>query len=430
MVEYREVKHMKRHAGTMWALGVLVILAVLALVSPSGAADTIKMGIMYSLTGPGAVLGKLQEEGAKLAIKDINDAGGVDVGGKKMLIEAIFRDDETKPEVAIGRLKEMVKDQGAVAVVGGTFGHVSMAVNNEAKKTKVFFMATNGVPDDFFKKDVKAPTAVCNVAGAGDAGRAAAAYMAEKMKAKKVVCFMPDYAIGKATLAGFEVAIKRYPDVKYEVIWHPVNSPDLTPFLIKAAEAKPDVVFMGSWGGDAVNALKQAKELGLSKKGKIFHFWLVNVFATGIPPDAMEGVWSQMFWYHDMRGFKDEAVVKASQEFTDKYVKAYKNPPDPYAMTAYFGVKEVARAIQLAKSTDPLKVYEALMANPDWTGVKGPATWRKDGRPMYKYFTWIVEGKGAGARKSDRYDASYDYAKIIDVYEGTAFAPTLEEEGY
>jgi branched-chain amino acid transport system substrate-binding protein len=421
---------MTNRNGILWGLGLVMALTILVPVAPVEAADTVKIGIMYSLTGPGAVLGKLQEEGAKLAIKDINDAGGVDIGGKKMLLEAIYRDDETKPEVAIGRLKEMVKDQGAVAVVGGTFGHVSMAVNNEAKKTKVFYMATNGVPDDFFKKDVKAATSVCNVAGGGDAGRAAASYMAEKMKAKKVVCFMPDYAIGKATLAGFEAGIKKYPDVKYEIVWHPVNSPDLTPFLIKAAEANPDVVFLGSWGGDAVNALKQAKELGLSKKAKIFHFWLVNVFATGIPPEAMDGVWAQMFWYHDMRGFKDEAVVKASQEFTDKYMKQYKNPPDPYAMTAYFGVKETARAMQLAKSTEPDKVYQALMANPDWTSVKGPAKWRIDGRPMYKYFTWIVEGKGPGARSGDRYDPSYDYAKIIDVFEGESFAPTLKEEGY
>lgn len=421
---------MKTRNGIIWGLGLVMALTVLVPAAPAEAADTVKVGIMYSLTGPGAVLGKLQEEGAKLAIKDINDAGGVDIGGKKMLLEGIYRDDETKPEVAIGRLKEMVKDQGAVAVVGGTFGHVSMAVNNEAKKTKVFYMATNGVPDDFFKKGVKAPTSVCNVAGGGDAGRAAAAYMAEKMKAKKVVCFMPDYAIGKATLAGFEAAIKKYPDVKYEIIWHPVNSPDLTPFLIKAAEANPDVVFLGSWGGDAVNALKQAKELGLTKKAKVFHFWLVNVFATGIPPEAMDGVWAQMFWYHDMQGFKDEAVVKASKEFTDKYVKQYKNPPDPYAMTAYFGVKETARAMQLAKSTDPEKIYQALMAHPDWTSVKGPAKWRMDGRPMYKYFTWIVEGKAAGSRSGDRYDPSYDYAKIIDVFEGESFAPTLKEEGY
>jgi len=44
-------------------------------------------------------------------------------------------------------------------------------------------------------------------------------------------------------------------------------------------------------------------------------------------------------------------------------------------------------------------MYEALMANSVWTGAKGEAKWRKGGRCMYKYFDWIVEGKGADERK-------------------------------
>jgi len=44
----------------------------------------------------------------------------------------------------------------------------------------------------------------------------------------------------------------------------------------------------------------------------------------------------------------------------------------------------------------------SLMANPDFTSVKGPATWRVDGRPRYKYNAWIVEGKGPKDRKDPK----------------------------
>ena len=82
--------------------------------------------------------------------------------------------------------------------------------------------------------------------------------------------------------------------------------------------------------------------------------------------------------------------------------------------------------MELSNSTDPRKMYEALMAKPDFKSAKGPAKWRIDGRPQYKYNSWIVEGKGPAVRKHPK----WDYAKIIDVYAGDAFLPTVKELGW
>jgi branched-chain amino acid transport system substrate-binding protein len=394
------------------------------------AADTVKIGVIFSLTGPGSVIGTGQMDAAKLAIEEINGAGGVKIGKNMMKMEGLFRDDETKPEVAVREVKDMVRGEGVSAIVGGTFGNISMALNNESKMEKFFYTATNGVPEPFFKKDVKSPTACCIVAAAEWAGRGAAAYMVDKMKAQKIACLMPDYSIGKGTMGGFEAVSKQRPGVQYEVIWHPVGAPDMTPYLIKAMQYGPDFLFLGSWGDDAVTVLKQAYEMGVGKKTKIFHFWLMDSFATGIPAEAIQGVYGQMFWYHDMRGFQDQAVVKASEEFTAKYTAKYKIPPGPYDMTSYYAVREIARAMEMAGSTDPSKMYAALMAHPEWNGAKGPGKWREDGVCVYNYSTWIVEGKGPEDRKADRYPAKFDFAKIVDVYAGHAFVPTLQELGY
>ena len=410
------------------AVAIMAFGLCLTLTTVAVAADTVKLGVMYSLTGPGSVLGVLQMEGAKLAVKEINDAGGVTIGGKKMKLEGIYRDDETNPQVAIRRLKEMAHDQGVQALVGGTFGHVSMALNGESRKTKVFLMTTNGVPEKFFMKGQKSATALNIMATSESAGRGAAAYIAGPMSAKKVACFMPDYVIGKTTFKGYEAVMAGNGSITSEAFWVPVKTADMTPYLIKVKEYAPDVLFMGSWGGDAINALKAANEMGLSKKLKIFHFWLANVFAVGIPAEAMEGIWSQMFWYWNMAGFKDAEVVIATKAFSDKYIAAYGNPPDPYAMAAYAGVIETARAMNLSGSTGPAKMYASLMAKPDWAGPKGPAIWRKDGRPMYKYATYIVEGKGPAQRSGQH--SKYDYAKIVDAYAGKAFLPPLKELGY
>ena len=76
------------------------------------AADTIKIGVLYSMTGAGSVLGPKQAEAAQMAFDEANAGGGVNVGGKKMKIEVVQRDDETKPAVAISRATEMVRTGG------------------------------------------------------------------------------------------------------------------------------------------------------------------------------------------------------------------------------------------------------------------------------------------------------------------------------
>ena len=389
------------------------------------AEETIKLGIMYAMTGKGSALGTKQMDSAKLAIKEINAAGGADFGGKRVMIDAIYQDTETKPDVAVRKMKSMIKDNGITALVGGTFAHVSLAMNAQTKRTPIIFNATNGVPEVMFLKKEKGPYSMSMIPPSESIGSGAAAYVADVMKLKNVVVMLPDYAYGHGALRGIQNVFNKMPHVKYTTIMTPVGTADMTPYLIKAMEAKPDIVMMGQWGNDAINILKQAYEMGLSKKTKIFFNWIVNVFATGIPPEALKDVMCQMFWYFDMTGFEDAEVVKLSNEFTARYMAEYGEPPDPYGLSAYMGVKEVIRGMELAKSSDPEKAYNALMANPKWTGPKGPGTWMIDGNPRYKFSSFIAMGLGADERKT-----KWDYVKVISYYGGKYFQRTPEELGW
>jgi branched-chain amino acid transport system substrate-binding protein len=408
------------------SLGMIFLLQTL----PAVAQDAIKIGVMYSLTGPAANIAKLQKNATELAIKEINDAGGVKLGDKKAKLEAVFCDDQSKGEIASSLFEDLVKKQKVTAVVGGTLAHIPQALNIAAKTDPALLIATCLVPDAFFRKDVKAPTALAMLGGASDVGRTGASYVAEKMKPKKVACFMPAYAFGNAVVAGFESVMKNHPDITYKIFWHPLGSGDIKRDLVAVKDFKPDVIAIGSFGRDAVNAVTQASAMGLTKDAKIFHFWFLDSFAAAIPPDALKGIRAQMFWYHDMTGFKDEGILKDSNEFSARYMKAYGEPPDPFCVPAYFSVKEVARAIESAQSTDPAKMYQALMANPVWTGAKGAAKWREDGRCIYKYVDFIVEGKGPDERKSGTPEGKYDFGKVVDAFSGEEFAPALKDLGY
>ena len=164
---------------------------------------------------------------------------------------------------------------------------------------------------------------------------------------------------------------------------------------------------------------------GLGKKTKLWFNWMTNVFGSGVPAEALDGVYSLMSWYWNLEGLKDQTIVKAGKDFVDKYQKAYGEPPDPYAGMAYVGVLELLRGIEAAQSIDPLAVAKAIMQKPQFNSMKGSGTWREDHQPLFKYGAFVVQGKGAKDRKN-----KWDLVKVIDAYTGTEYLPALKDEGY
>jgi hypothetical protein len=94
-------------------------------------------------------------------------------------------------------------------------------------------------------------------------------------------------------------------------------------------------------------------------------------------------------------------------------------------MYTYIAMMETLRGVQTSNSTDPAKVYKAIMDKPEFMGPKGPAKWRVDGRPGYKYAYFILDGKGSKARKD-----KHDIAKIVEAYTGPELCLSLKEMGY
>ena len=118
-------------------------------------------------------------------------------------------------------------------------------------------------------------------------------------------------------------------------------------------------------------------------------------------------------------------MSKLTEDFVKKYEARFGAPPDPYIMTAYFGSKEIIRAIEASGSTEPDKMYAALMKNPNFLTAKGPAAWRVDGRPRYKYNAWIISGLPADKRTSKNH-----WGRIIDSHSGDAFLPDVKSLGW
>ena len=126
---------------TMFALALIVFSffsgPLFVSSAPAAPPEKVKMGLMFGLTGAASPIGPVQLDGAKLAVKEINAAGGVKFGAKKVPIELYIKDDESKPDIAIRRYREMVDENKVDVIVGQTFAPISAALNKEVKKSGV-----------------------------------------------------------------------------------------------------------------------------------------------------------------------------------------------------------------------------------------------------------------------------------------------------
>lgn len=409
----------------VFVIGLFVLGSICLTGSVASAQDKIRVGLMFGLTGAASPIGPPQLDGAKLAIKEINASGGVKLAGKKIRIESYVKDDESKPDVAIRRFRELVDENKANVIVGQTFAPISAALNKEVKKTPIAYFPVNVVAVTMFEKNEMAETTFAIHGSAYSIGYAGASYIVDKLGYKNIVFFGPAYAFGRDQWAGAKDALEQR-KIKAEYVESPVGTSDYTSYLLKIKEKKPDIVMLAHWGVDAINVLKQTYEVGLKKESKIWFNWMTNAFGSGVPAEALDGVYSLMSWYYDMKGFEDAAIVKASDTFTKKFEKEYKYPPDPYSAMAYEGVMEAVRGIELAQSLDGKAISKALMANPTFDSMKGKGTWRADHQPIFKYGAYVTIGKGAKERKN----AKWDLVKIVGAYTGEDYLPNLKTLGY
>jgi len=179
--------------------------------------DQIKIGLMFGLTGPASPIGPVQMKGAQMAIKEINDAGGVTFRGKKIPVVAVVKDDETKGDVAVRRFKELRDEDKVHALVGSTFAGIAKALNTQMKQLPMAYVSGCVAPMDMFEKGELAPTTFGIHGTAYSIGYSGAAYIATQLKLKKVYFLAPAYSFGQDQFKGAKDAFDKYGvEVQYD----------------------------------------------------------------------------------------------------------------------------------------------------------------------------------------------------------------------
>src|ERR1043165_2248343 len=243
---------------------VLAALGVLAAGAAAAQQPPIKIGVLYPLTGGGAVYGVPAMAGHQLAIEELNAKGGI--MGRK--VESIERDDKLNPAAASSTMKELITKDKVDIVLGGLASSVGLAMSEVSKQEKVVYIST--IPKTIQMTTDKLHKYVFRTAANTDQEGDTMALLAGKNKLAKICHLQLDYAYGNDLEAGILKALPKYaPDAKIVLTLKPkLGATDFNPFIPQVMSAGCDGVLSGLWGPHFVSWVKQAAPLGFFNKIK------------------------------------------------------------------------------------------------------------------------------------------------------------------
>jgi len=339
---------------------------VASMVALSGLAmaqeQVVKIGHVAPISGAIAHLGKDNENGARLAVEELN-AKGISIGGKKIKFELLAEDDAADPKQGTAAAQKLVD-----AKVSGVVGHLNSGTTIPASK----IYSDAGIPQvspsatntKYTRQGFK--TAFRVVADDGHLGGALGRYAVKDLKGKSIAVIDDRTAYGQGVAEEFEKAVKA---AGGNLVGHEFTTDkatDFMPILTTLKAKKPDIVFFG--GMDAVGGpmLKQMKSLGITAKF-MGGDGICTTELVKLAGDAMAD--GQVICAE--AGGVDGALKKGMDDFGVKYKKRFNDDVKLYAPYVYDAVNLMVDAMQRAKSTDPSKYLAELSKTSGYKGVTG-----------------------------------------------------------
>jgi branched-chain amino acid transport system substrate-binding protein len=343
---------MKRIASVAVCLGVFFVLIT---VTSSWSQEPIKIGFAYVFSGRLAHYGFGARQGAELAMDEINRSGGV--LGRKLVGD--FADTKLKPKIGVEAITKLVKEDKVDVVVGIVSSAVAEACAPVVNRLSTPLIITLAMTPDVtgskcnpytFRVSLNVPQDLLG-----------AAVLASTMHVKRWTTIGPDYIYGYQSWGYFKKFLQeKRQDVTFasdrDIAYAPVTTYDFTPYITKVMDSDADGVLVSLYGGNLVDFVNQANNLGFfnGKRQVLMNLAYSADVMFGLGLDMPKGVWlGGLYWFQ-------QNSTPVNTQFVDSYVHRYTLFPDYNAQGGYAGVKAYAAAVEKAGSTDKQKVIKAL----------------------------------------------------------------------
>jgi len=364
-------KHLYSFIAVMVFVGMVISLSGF---SRAQAEETIKIGFIAPMTGLFAGTGEPMSKGALLAVKLINEKGGI--LGKK--VELLIRDNEVRPAIAVRMARELHKEAGVSLFLGCISSGVALALGPVMEELDSLLITcaahSTKITGENFSRNVFRIT---------DDARTANYALVDVIHKQfpnvdKWANISPDYAYGHSCWDNFAEKMKEK-NPKFEVVadrWPKFGAgggygPDITAIMA----AKPDGLYSVLYGGDMIAFIREANQYGLFKNIKVFACSHLDWDIPVALKNGMVDIWTREH-YLDL-AYDNEMSRLFDKAFKGEYGEQYFTAAQGHAVPGFDAVNAYKTAIEKANSFKVDDIRKAL----EGLTVKSPLgeKWIRDG---------------------------------------------------
>jgi len=333
-------------------------------------AAVIKIGHVAPTSGAIAHLGKDNENGARMAIDDLN-AKGVTIGGKTVKFELVAEDDAGDPKQGTAAAQKLVDSK-----VNGVVGHLNSGTSIPASK----IYSDAGIPQispsatnpKYTRQGFKTTFRV--VADDVHLGGTLGKYSIAELKGKSIAVIDDRTAYGQGVAEEFEKGVVAAGGKVAARQFTTDKATDFTAILTAIKASKPDVVFYGGMDAVAGPMIRQAKQLGIKAK-----FMGGDGICTGELPKLAGGAMADGQVVCAEAGGVEGEQKAGLEDFKTKFKAKFNADVQIYAPYVYDAVNVLVAAMVKADSADPAKYLPELAKTADYKGVTGTISFDEKG---------------------------------------------------
>jgi branched-chain amino acid transport system substrate-binding protein len=359
------------------------------------------------LTDMSSTYAEIDGKGGALAIQmAIDDFGGKVLGQPIALLAS---DHQNKSDIAATKAREWIDTSDLTALFGGSNSAAGLAMANIARDKKRVYINI-GAASPALTNEQCTPYTVHytydTVALARGTGRAVV-----ESGGKSWYFLTADYVFGQSLEADTSRVVREGGGTVLGSVRHPLNAPDFSSYLVQAQNSKAQVLGLATAGVDAANAIKAAREFGLTKNMKIAAMLVFNSDFHSMGLRNTQGLLFTTSW--------DWSLNDKTKEFGRKYFAKTKRMPTEVQAADYSATMTYLKAVAAAGTTDADKVMDKLKSIPiDDFYAKGVI--RPDGRFVHDMYLMQV-------KSPEESREPWDYAKLIKQMPGDDLFTTKTE---
>ncbi len=382
---------------------ILIILVMILSLGVFGCSkedsSQIKIGLIAELTGDIPAVGASCKKAADMAVQDVNDMGGIQLGDKKYKIKLIVEDNAGKADQSASAAQKLITQNKVLAIVGPNASRYALPAAEIAESGKVVLItpwstAPKATLDSKTNASKKYVFRACFIDPFQ--GRVVAKFVLDDLKLTKAAVL---YDVASEYNKGIAEIFKDVYEqnggkiVAFET--YTTNDKDFSSQLTKIKKAAPDVIFLPNYYSEIPLQIQQAKRLGITVP-------FVGADAWG-SSELIKLCGADCNGYYFSTHYAADAATATTKKFIAGYRAKYDATPDDVAALTYDSFGLLFQALKTAGKNDRQALRDALAKIPQYDGVTGNMQFKEgSGDPVKSAvilkikdgkFTWYANAK-------------------------------------